>query len=105
MALLNLPVTSYPDVEQVYALEGVNYVCRTRWNERASAWFLDVALEDGTAIVTGRKITVSQMLGYRSADSRRFPGWLVALDSSGVYLDPTETDLGTRVQLYYLESV
>ncbi len=105
MALLDLALTNYPDREQTFALDGTNYVIRTRYNERAGAWFFDLSLEDGTALITGKKIVVTWPLaGVREYGDRLIPGWLFATDTSAADLDPTLEDLGTRVLLQYLES-
>lgn len=105
MALLLLSATNHPDTEQVYSLDGANYVFRFRYNERAGAWFLDVATEDGTTLVTGRKVVVSWIIaGLRETSASMMPGHVFALDTSATDTDPTLDDLGTRVAIYYLES-
>jgi hypothetical protein len=106
MAWVSLPVTSYPDTTQTFALEGVNYVLRLRYNERGGAWFVDVADDLGNVLAAGRKVVVNwPIVGARETSVNLFPGWLFAFDTSDIDLDPTEEDMGTRVQLYYLESV
>lgn len=105
MALIDIPVTNWPDETATFVLEDVSYKIRTRYNERAGAWFADVSLEDGTAIATGRKIVVGWAIsGLRESSADRLPGILYATDTSAKDEDPTVDDLGTRVLLRYLES-
>jgi len=105
MALFELPLTNYPDSEATFSLEGVSYVIRTRYNERAGAWFFDLSLDDGTALITGKKVVVSWLLsGFREAGSNIPPGMLYASDTSASDIDPTLEDFGTRVVMRYRES-
>lgn len=104
MALIDIPVTNWPDETATVVLEDVVYKIRTRYNERASAWFADVSLEDGTLIST-RKIVIGWAIsGLREASADALPGILYATDTSANDEDPTVDDLGTRVLLRYLES-
>jgi hypothetical protein len=85
-------------------LEGSTYVVELRWNVRAGAWFMSLFDRARAPIAVGRKVVLGANLRGRSADGRLPPGTLLALDTSGSGRDATETDLGTRVLLAYVES-
>lgn len=95
----------YPDSTQTFALEGLNYVLRLRYNARAGSWFYDLSDDLGNVLIAGRKVVVNWPLaGVRETSADLFPGWLFAFDSSDTDLDPTLEDMGVRVLVYYLES-
>lgn len=84
-------------------LDGVNYELSLRWNERSEAWFMAMALTDGTKLVSGIKLTTRTPLftWFTSLDAPL--GRLVIFDSSGTDEDPGLYDLGIdrRCQLVY----
>lgn len=86
-------------------LDGVRYVLELRWSAREEAWYLDLKTAAGEVMAHGLKVLVDLPLGRRITDERKPPGVLIAVDTSGAHLDPGETDLGGRVQLYYLTAV
>ena len=92
-----------PIATQVVQLGGVNYSLTTRWNDRASAWILDVALEDGTPLASGLALRAGQAVGsFIRRLPGGWPGMLFCEDTSGRDLDPGFQDLGTRVRLVYV---
>lgn len=89
-------------------LDGVAYVFTFKWNVRASAWFLSLSLADGTALVSGIKVTVGLVMFKWWADrSNSFAGAIYVMDSSGTDVDPGRYDLAPdgRCTMYYLEEV
>ena len=89
-------------------LDGIDYVFTFYWNERASAWFLSVALTDGTELLSGNKITTGTNLFEWWVDQvNTFRGALLVRDSSGTDADPGRYDLSPdgRCTIYYLEQV
>ena len=89
-------------------LDGIDYVFTFYWNERASAWFLRVALTDGTELLSGNKITTGTNLFEWWVDQvNTFRGALLVRDSSGTDADPGRYDLSPdgRCTIYYLEQV
>lgn len=89
-------------------LDGIDYVFTFYWNERASAWFLSVALTDGTELLSGNKITTGTNLFEWWVDQvNTFRGALLVRDSSGTDADPGRYDLAPdgRCTIYYLEQV
>ena len=105
MASILLPVTNDPESEVTYSLDGSEYTFRWRYNERAGAWFFDVADANGDSIISGRKVIVSwPLMGWREVDTRLPGGRLFACDTTDADLDPTVDDFGTRVVINYVEA-
>lgn len=84
-------------------LDGVQYRFRARWNVRTSAWYLDIAQDDGTAIRHGIKVVLASALGRRSVDPEFPAGFLYAVDTSGADVEATLDDIGVeqRVQVVF----
>ena len=86
-----------------YTLEGVVYRFQFRWNDRDGFWYLSV----------GSSNLVSQAQGVtlnRGTDKLRPykygvipPGRLDVVDTSGLFVEPTRADMGTRVILQYTD--
>ena len=94
-----------PRFAERVSLDGVTYRLTFRWNDRASAWILDIASEDGTMIISGRRLAVNNLL------TRQFrhlpacpPGHVMPFDTTLRATDPGLTDLGTRVIMLYAEA-
>lgn len=106
MAALVLP-TSPKDKSYLFRveLEGVNYAFRFFWNTREGAWYFDITDDADVAIVAGQKVTVDWPLLDNVVTSRRPPGDVVALDTTGNGVEPARDDLGARVLLLYNESI
>jgi hypothetical protein len=106
VGVFELPLRSGADHFQFgIRIEGTNYEFEFRWNYREEAWYFDLRLEDGTEIVLGVKVVVDWPLGRRSMHPKRLPGALIAVDTAGLQKDPGLNDLGSRVQLQYLDAV
>mgnify|MGYP006372454155 FL=1 len=89
-------------------LDGIDYVFTFYWNERATAWFMSVALTDGTELLSGNKITTGTNLFEWWVDQvNTFRGVLLVRDSSGTDADPGRYDLAPdgRCTIFYLEQV
>ncbi len=109
--MLTLP-TSKEKSDDFYSfeleLDGKSYSFQFYWNARASAWFLDLSLDDGTALLSGNKLTSGLYpFAWWSDRIDGFPGSLFVFDSSGTNTDPGRYDLapGARCTLYYFEAV
>ncbi len=94
---------SIPDQAFQVVLENVTYRLRCRWNERAQSWYLDVSDDQG-AIASGIPLVVRLPLLRRCVSTRRPPGELVCVDTTGADLEAGLADLGARVKLFYVES-
>lgn len=71
------------------------------WNERDSAWYMDVFTDDGDLLRSSLKIVLGTLIGRREVDPRWPRGVLVAIDSTKQGLDAGFDDLGTRVQVMF----
>jgi hypothetical protein len=109
MIVIPVPTEAASSYSQRTQIEGVDYELRYAHNERTDSWTLDIAAlgsvdADNVPIVTGRKIFIGDnLLGYAS-DALTPPGLLLALSVDGTRRAPGLGDLGTRVNLYYLEA-
>jgi hypothetical protein len=109
MLTIPLPTEVAASFEQRTRIEGVDYALRFTHNSRTDSWTLDVSALGSTAdenepIVTGMKVFIgNDLLRYANHPTLTPPGKLLALSSDGLRRAPTRDELGTRVQLYYLE--
>lgn len=90
--------------EAEFQLDGETFRLLVRYNKRIDSWVLSVFDFEGTAVATGRRITVNNFLFPWLVTSARPSGQLMALDSQDEDSDPGHDDLGTRVVLYYLDA-
>jgi hypothetical protein len=109
MLTIPLPTEVAGSFTQRTRIEGVDYALRFTHNSRSDSWALDIAAigggdEENVPIVTGAKIFIgNDLLRYANHPTLTPPGTLIALSSDGLRRAPTRDELGTRVQLYYLE--
>jgi len=82
-------------------LGGVTYLITVRWNSRDSAWYMDLAEDNGTMIMAGMKIVLGLNIGSRSAHPFFRLNRFTARDMSGSNIDANYDDLGTRVVLEF----
>lgn len=105
MILLNIPAPQVPPLSffSVNAvLDGVNYTLEFRWNTYDSRWYVRILDEMGQTILAGDCRVSADTPIYASSTQRTPPGFLYPFDSSGQALDPGLSDLGARVQLWYI---
>jgi len=91
-----------PHYTQRTSLDGREYQLELQWNQREARWYLGLADEHGESIHRC-KLVLDWPLLRRVRGTRRPPGSLVAVDATGSMLPPTLDDLGTRVQLVYVD--
>ena len=85
-------------------LEAVTYTLTFRWNDRQSAWFMDIANEDESTIYeSGVRVVVGYPLAVNTAN-RQPPGVFIAIDTTKKDEDPGLNELGARVQLLYFSA-
>lgn len=107
MSTTNLPlIPSNPNYRFGTSLDGVQYVIDIRWNARANlgggAWYMDVLQADQTPIRMGLKVVLGCVLGGR-VTAPEFPqGALFAVDQSGLDVEASLDDLGTRLIVVYV---
>lgn len=82
-------------------LDGVTYGFEWLWSYRDAAWYFSVNDVNGNVIVSHRKAVVTFPLLERFRREDLPPGTLLLQDTSRQLRDPTLTDLGSRVLLYY----
>jgi len=107
MAYKQIPIDVGVDAEpfeQVLTLDGLPYVFRYRWAERAAAWSLDVFDGADTALVAGVPLLIGADLLRQHNDPRLPAGSLVVVDTSSSGAEAGMLELGGRVQLYYAEA-
>lgn len=86
-----------PDSVQTVTLDSVQYRVRLYWRDRLAAWYFDLRLLDGTALVLGRRVSSgwSPVVGIKRDGMP--PGYLLV---RGVP-EYTREQLGTDVQIVY----
>ena len=102
---LNRDTDGAAHFEQRATLDGVTYALDIRWNERMSAWFMNVYNADGSeALLLGIRLTADYLLAQSIAD-RSPPGFFMVLDTGSDLGQGEEADfdsLGNRHQLWYV---
>ena len=83
------------------SLSGRVYRFGLYWNTRGQFWSLDIFDQADNPLATGLKLVADWELIGGLGNSDLPPGFLYCVDTSGQGIDPTETDLGTRVILVY----
>lgn len=93
------------------ALDGADFTLTFRWSQRDGHWLLDVADAESVAIITGVCLVPNIDLLDGVIDTRRPPGKLAILDTTGALdADPGFSDIGTpgdegvRFVLVYFEA-
>jgi hypothetical protein len=84
-------------------LDGSTFTLEFRWNTREQAWYLNVSDEAGVLIRGSVKVVVNWPLAARVVNPKKWPGRLVAQDTTGLQTNPGIADLGDRVALIYFE--
>ena len=88
-----------------YTLEGVVYHFQFRWNDRDGFWYLSV----GSSNLISQAQGVTLLLGTDKLRPYKYgvipPGRLDVVDTSGLYVEPSRDDMGTRVLLQYTDFV
>jgi hypothetical protein len=94
-----------PDTEQQVVLDGVTYRVRLTWRGYCESWYLDLAAQDTTAILTGVRLEAGANL-LLLADSDLAPPGLLMVVQTGEIGDPSNdyvrADLGNGLQLVYV---
>jgi len=109
MLTIPLPTEISASFTQRTSIGSIDYALRFSHNSRSDSWSLDIAAigggdEEDEPIVTGVKIFIgNDLLRYANHPTLTPPGKLLALSTDGTRRAPTRDELGTRVQLYYLE--
>lgn len=87
-------------------LDNENFLFRFLWNPRSACWFFDLSrVSDGRLLLDSKRIAVGTVPLQQFVGPEWPKGQLYIFDTSGQDLDPGETDLGSRVQIHYLEAL
>jgi len=86
----------------VVPLSGVPYLIDVYWNDRDSAWYMDLYEADETVILTGIKLALGQIIGRRSRHDFFTQHILRVIDTSGSGKDAGFDDLGGRIQVMHI---
>jgi hypothetical protein len=107
MLTIPLPTEVAGSNTQRTRIDGIDYTLRYAHNSRSDSWTLDISAIGGdqqdVPIITGRKIFIGDNLLSYASHELKPPGTLLALSLDGTRRAPGLNDLGTRVQLYYIE--
>lgn len=101
--IYNIPLpSSESSFEQQVALDGTTYTLRLLWNARVARYFMSLEEQDGTPIVTGRKVVADIPWAVHDAIGTMPAGqlWVSVTDPPGV--DPGLRDLGVRAFVGYV---
>lgn len=101
--MIVVPVTEYPSYTEEVTLDGVLYRLSFQWNYRGQHWTLDFYGSDGAVILAGVKVVKGYDLFNRFHNLSLPPGRMFALDEKGTYTRIEDGDLGSTVNLIYLE--
>lgn len=107
--MLNIPIPANSgSFDQRVDLDGSTFVLSLKWSQRANdgagTWLLSVSTPDGEPLVDGVTVVSDRLLLRRyKADPRMPAGDLVAVELTKTIPAPSYTDLGTVVELWYLE--
>jgi hypothetical protein len=100
--VITLPTrTDSPYYDFEVELDGRSFVLTLLWNGRDSSWYLDIADDSSTPLLSGRKLVLGAPLLSRFSDARLPPGELILVDTTGKDAEAGLEDLGGRVLLVY----
>lgn len=85
-------------------LDGIDYGMRLHWSEREEAWYLDLYTASDALLIGALRVVADWPLLMHVPASKRPPGELLAVDTTGSGVDPGVSELGERVVLAYVEA-
>ena len=88
---------------QETTLDGRSYLLEFRWNERESAWYLNIYTDLGSLISAGNKLCLDWPVARLSNHIDMYPGFIIPMDNTGSKAEPTFSSLGRSVKLYYFD--
>jgi hypothetical protein len=99
--IVSVPLPTHPFTTQSTSLEGRSYKLTFDWNSRSDRWSLDIATEDGDAVLNGAvlAIGIDLLRTVPSTFDHVPPGWLYVVGTD----DPTLETIGD-VSLIYVPS-
>jgi hypothetical protein len=91
--------TDDSNYEFVVALDGVDYILRLLWNDRAGRWFLTVKDAAGEGLITARKLCANTPFAAHDLLGPAGQLWVMCVSPE----DPGLRDLGENAILLYVE--
>lgn len=85
-------------------LEDTSFFFDFEWNERGQFWSMSISDQDEQLLIAGVRLVAGISLIDKYIVSGRPKGHLMCVDTSGKNIDPSISDLGSRVLLMYRES-
>ena len=104
--MIRIPTSTDPKLSryvQRTRLGRRDYLLTFDWNGRDNHWYLSIALEDQTPVVSGVKLVVGTPLLRSVPGVNRPEGDILAIDTTGKHGDPTLETLGSSVLLMYVD--
>lgn len=86
--------------EQRTELDGTDYVLAFQWDSRRERWLMSIRSIDTEDLLTGQVVSPYIPLNRRAVGGP--PGEFRAIPTDGTYEPVGLTDLGARVQLWYV---
>ena len=99
-----LPTDTYSFTLNV-PLDGIVYLFKFNWNDRLSYWSYNIALSDGTEVISGQRLITSANLLERFSFSELPSQLLLLYDTLELNEPPTFEGLGRRWRLMYGDPV
>lgn len=89
---------------ETVTMDGTVYRLTFNWNTRIQAWYMQIAEQDGSPIVSGIKLLPMISLLQRHKDARLPPGVLFSYDviEAGTAAAPSKSQLGSKMKLFYI---
>ena len=91
--------TNDSNYEFVVALDGVDYILRLLWNDRAGRWFMTVRDSSGIDLITARKLCANMPFAAHDLVGPAGQLWTLCVSPE----DPGLRDLGEGAFLVYVE--
>jgi len=94
-----------PDTEQQVILDEVTYRLRLTWRGYCESWYLDLAAQDTTAILTGARLEAGANMLLLADSDMAPPGLLLVVETGAIGDDSNDyvrLDLGNGLQLVYV---
>lgn len=96
-------ISTESNYERIVTLNGVDFILRFFWNDRAGGWFLTIRDSAGNDLITAQRLVAHYPFAYHATIEGTPAGQLWVVDSDGKG-DPGLRDLGIRVHLMYEEA-
>lgn len=85
-------------------LDGTSFGFEFRWNNRDSGWYLFLYDGNGDPLAQNVRVVLKTSLLGQTVRAGFPAGYLYAEDSTGQDVEAALTDLGSRVQIFYISA-